>query len=77
MGNTSCCSNDTQLDDQMGEHKSKFLTMIHKCPLDKFANKDSQYVYDKCGRNMMEMWHSKYFGGTVMNPIRRKDGSFM
>lgn len=26
---------------------------------------------------MMEMWHSKYFGGPVLNAIRRKDGTFM
>ena len=78
MGNTSsCCNSSTKKDDALGEYKEEFLKMINRCPLDKLASKESNYVYDKCGRNMMEMWQSKYFGGTVLQPVRRKDGDFM
>lgn len=49
--------------------------MLDTCPFEKLADKNSEYVYDKCGRNLMEMWQSKIFGGNVLKPMSRKNGT--
>ena len=55
MGTSACCGNEPSADEH-GVHKVEFLKVLETCPFDKLADKHSEYVYDKCGRNLMEMW---------------------
>ena len=50
--------------------------MLESNPVQKLADVHSEYVYDKAGRNLMEMWQSRVFGGCVMNKVGMKNGGY-
>ena len=51
--------------------------MLETNPLEKSRDPNSEYVYDKAGRNMMEIYESKVFGGSVFNKIGKQDGTYL
>ena len=51
--------------------------MMESNPLAKLKDHKSDYVFDKCGLNMMEIWESKKFGGPVFSNFTKKDGTKM
>jgi hypothetical protein len=73
---TPCCTGSAE-QDEIGVHKSSFCKMLETNPVSKLRDPKSDYVFDKCGLNIMEIWESKKFGGTVFNKFVKKDGTKM
>ena len=74
MGVCSPCCNEADNNDIALKHKCNFCDMIKTNPFSKFVDVESDYVYDGTGRNLMEMWESKYFGRCVFDKMRKKEG---
>ena len=70
-----CCAQSDN--DEVGVHKKSFVEMMQSNPFTKLKSNETNYVYDHCGHNMMDMYQSKVFGGCVFNRMGMKNGSYI
>jgi hypothetical protein len=51
--------------------------MIKTNPFLKLADVRSEYVFSHVGRNLLEIYESKVFGGCIYNKIGKKKGGYI
>ena len=69
-----CCTSSADENDVAKGHHAKFDKMIKSNPFLKLADVRSEYVFSHIGRNLLEIYESKVFGGCIYNKIGKKNG---